>query len=98
MRRILLAVVLVGLCAEAEASVLCQKKNGALLVKGVCKEGQTQVDPPTLGLQGPLLPDRPYPAPRVGIGGPGSTVYLVDPDTSPNTTVSGSNGTENSLK
>jgi hypothetical protein len=59
MRWILLAVVLVGLWGQADAAVLCQKKNGALFVREECKFVEHQIDPVAVGLQGPTGPPGP---------------------------------------
>ena len=76
MRRIMLAIVLVGIWGQAEAAVLCQKKNGALFARDECKQKETQVDPATLGLQGPPGPkgDKGDPGPP-GQQGTGFAVY-----------------------
>src|SRR4051794_23509092 len=78
MRRIILAVVLAGIWGQAEASVLCQKKNGALFVREKCKEVETRVDSATLGLQGPPGPkgDKGNPGQpgQQGPAGPGAVV------------------------
>jgi hypothetical protein len=54
---VLLAVLLLGLGVEAQAKVLCQDKTTkALFVRTKCKVSERQVNPVTLGLQGPPGP------------------------------------------
>ena len=74
MRGIILAVVLVGVWGQAEAAVLCQKKNGTLAARGECKKNETQVDPAALGLQGPPGPKGDKGTP----GAPGPSLVVKD--------------------
>jgi hypothetical protein len=73
MHRIMLAAVLVGIWGHAEASVLCQKKNGALFARDECKRNEVQVDPASVGLQGP-------PGPKGDKGDPGVSGGMVVKD------------------
>jgi hypothetical protein len=52
-QQMLLAVLMVGLCARANADVLCKKPNGALFLRAQCKGKEVQLDPAALG-PGPL--------------------------------------------
>ncbi len=63
---LLLAVLMVGICSRAEADVLCAPKSGegTVSVRTACKNNEVQLDPVTLGLQGP-----PGPAGLPGVQG-----------------------------
>lgn len=70
-RQMLLAVLMVGIYSRADALVLCQKPNGALLVRPQCTKNEVQLDPVTLGLQGPPGPMGPHGVPgQTGLQGP----------------------------
>jgi hypothetical protein len=47
------AVLLWGVVSMARASVLCQKKSGAVFVRNTCKKKETLLDVSALGLVGP---------------------------------------------
>jgi hypothetical protein len=55
-RQTLLALLMVGFCARANADVLCKKPNGALSVRAQCKAKEVQLDLATLGLQAAQCP------------------------------------------
>ena len=52
--------------ASASAAVLCKTSSGLVAVRDACKQGETQLDPVALGLQGP-------PGPKGDAGAPGTT-------------------------
>ncbi len=45
--------IALAVAATAHASVLCQKRSGALFARDTCKKKETTVDPAALGLVGP---------------------------------------------
>src|SRR5205809_210747 len=65
------AVAMLGAALPARAVVLCQKKSGALFLRGACKRKETQVDPTTFGptgatgATGPTGPTGPDGAARI---------------------------------
>ena len=81
-----LAVLMVGICSRADALVLYAPKKGTgpVTVQTACEKNEVQLDPATLGLQGPpgLKGDKGDPGPRGPMGlqglqgpaGPGAVV------------------------
>jgi hypothetical protein len=78
MRLWLVALLLVGMSARAEADVFCKKANGALLLRTTCKPTQTQINPASLGLKGPKG-DKGDTGLQ-GLPGPGTVVKDTDND------------------
>ena len=68
-RKVLTGVLLVGISSQASAAVLCAPKSGegTVRVREACKKNEVQLDPATLGLQGPPGP----PGPKGDKGNPG---------------------------
>lgn len=56
MRKVLLAVLMVGAWSRVDAAVLCTPKSGqgSVSVRTECKKNEVQLDPAALGLQGPV--------------------------------------------
>src|SRR5262249_48843096 len=47
------AMACVAMSASASAAVLCKTSSGLVAVRDVCNQGETELDPVVLGLQGP---------------------------------------------
>ena len=79
-RQMLLAVLMVGICSRADALVLCAPKKGTgpVTVQTACGKNEVQLNPATLGLQGPPGPMGPQGVPGQtgpqGPTGPGAVV------------------------
>jgi len=58
MRKVVLAMLVVGICSSANAAVLCAPKSeqGSVSVRTECKKNEVQLDPVALGLRGPTGP------------------------------------------
>ncbi len=75
MKRVLVSVMvlvtLVGICAHAEALVLCVNPSGSVFASEQCKGGAIQLNPVAVGLQGPAGPAGPAgPTGPTGATGP----------------------------
>jgi hypothetical protein len=68
------ALMLLSSVGPAHALVLCMKKSGNLAVRDVCKQQETQLDPASVGLQGPQGP--PGPEGPAGLIGDVATAYV----------------------
>ena len=75
----LLALLLVGISARADAAELCANRGGAVFVRQACGPGETRLDPAALGLVGPQGPTGPAgPAGPQGEQGPAGAALFAN--------------------